>query len=58
MRTTGHIQGTVKVLDIDTGKVKKPETFTEVPMLDSVVKLVNDWGKTYKKKLKEKKRSN
>ena len=46
---TGNMQGTVKVLDLNTGRVKKPKTFTEVPMPASVVKLVNDWGKKYQK---------
>ena len=49
MGPTGNMQGTVKVLDLNTGKVKKPKTFTEVPMPDSVVKLVNDWGKKCQK---------
>ena len=44
------MQDTVKVLDINTGKVKtKTKAFTEVPIPDSVVKLVNDWGKKYQK---------
>ena len=47
------MQGTVKVVDLNTGKVKKPKTFTEVPMPDSIVKLVNDWGKKYQKKRKK-----
>ena len=47
LEPTGNIQGTVKVLDINTGKIKKPKNFTEVPILDSVVKPVNDWGKKY-----------
>jgi hypothetical protein len=46
---TGNIQGMVKGLDINTGKIKKPKTFTEVPIPDSVVKLVNDWGMTCQK---------
>ena len=50
---TGTMQGTVKVVDINTGKVKKPKMFMEVPMPDIVVKLVNDWGNKYQK-LKEK----
>ena len=54
---TGNMQGTVKVLDLNTGRVKKPKTFTEVPMPASVVKLVNDWGKKYQKQ-KEKNRLN
>ena len=49
MGPTGNMQGTVKALDLNTGKVKKPKTFTEVPMPESVVKLVNDWGKKYEK---------
>ena len=53
MGPTGNMQGTVKVLDLNTGTVKKPKTFTEVPMPDSVVKLVNDWGKKYKKNEKK-----
>ena len=39
---TGNLQGTVKVLDLNTGKVKKPKTFTEVLMPYSVIKLVNN----------------
>ena len=46
---TGNMQGTVKVLVLNTGRVKKPNTFAEVPMPASVVKLVNDWGKKYQK---------
>ena len=46
---TGNIRGTVKVLDLNIVKVKKPKTFSEVPMPDSVIKLVNDWGKKYQK---------
>ena len=45
------------MLNTNTGKVKKPKTFTKVPMPDSVVKLVNDWGKKYQKP-KERNRSN
>ena len=37
------------MFNINTGKVKKPKTFTEVPMPDSVVEIVNDWGKTHEK---------
>ena len=37
-----NIQGTVKELNINTGKVKKPKQITEVPMPDSFVKIVND----------------
>ena len=48
----------LKVFDINTGKVKKPTTFTEVPIPDSVVKLVNDWDKKYQKTTKENNRSN
>ena len=47
------MQGTVKVLDLNTGKVKKPKTFTEVAMPDNVVKLVHYWGKKYKKNRKK-----
>ena len=39
---TGNMQGTVKVLDLNTGKVKKPKTFTEVQMPDSVMTLINN----------------
>ena len=37
------------MLDLNTGKVKKPKTFTEVPIPESFVKLVNDWGNKYQK---------
>ena len=46
---TGNMQGTIKVLGINIEKVKKPNMFTEVPMPDSVMKLLNDWGKKYQK---------
>ena len=50
MAPTGNIQeGTVKVPDLNTGKVERPKTSTKVPMPDSVVELVNDWGKRYQK---------
>ena len=42
--TTGNIQGTHKVFDIKTGKVKKPRTISVFPMPDRVLKLVNQWG--------------
>jgi hypothetical protein len=45
------------VLNINTGKVKKPEISTEVPMTDTFGKVVNDWGQRYNK-LKERNRSN
>ena len=38
---TGNMQNTVKVLDLNAGKVKKPTGFPEVPIPDSVVKIVN-----------------
>ena len=53
MGPSENIQGTVKVFDINTGKVKKPKTFTEVLMPDSAMKLVNDWGKKYWKNQKK-----
>ena len=42
---TGNIQGTIKALDLNTGEVKKPRTFTPYPMPDRVIKAVNKWGK-------------
>ena len=49
---TGNLQGTVKCLDLVTGCVKKVKNFTEVPMPDSAIKLVNKWGKRYQKEKK------
>ena len=42
---TGNIQGTVKALDLQTGQVKKPRTFTLYPVPDRVIDLVNKMGK-------------
>ena len=44
---TGNMQGTFKVDDLITGKVKKPRMLSGVLMPDSVIKLVNDWGEKY-----------
>jgi hypothetical protein len=49
---TGNLQGTVKYLDLVTGYVKKVKNFTEVPMPDSAIDLVNKWGKRYQKEKK------
>ena len=49
---TGNLQGTVRIMDLITGHVKKVKNFTQVPMPDSAIKIVNNWGKKY---LKEKK---
>ena len=46
--TTGNIQGTHKVYDIHTRKVKKPRTITEFPMPEQVITLVNEWGNVRK----------
>ena len=42
---TGCIQGTVKVLDMQTGEVKKPCTFTLYPIPDWAINQVNKMGK-------------
>ena len=46
---TGNRQGTVKVFDIGTGKVKKQRTITVLPAPDRVIALVNKWGKRFQK---------
>ena len=51
---TGNLQGTVKAWDINTGRVKKVKVFDVVPMPDSVVDTVNEWGKKYQKEKKKK----
>ena len=51
---TGNLQGTVKAWDINTGHVKKVKVFDVVPMPDSVVDTVNEWGKKYQKEKKKK----
>ena len=45
----GNLQGTFNAFDLKMGRVKKNRNFTRVPMPDSVVKLVNDWGKRSQK---------
>ena len=52
---TGNLQGTVRVMDLITGCVKKIKNFTQVPMPDSAIKAVNNWGKKYLKEKKLKK---
>ena len=39
------MQGTLKVLDLKTGIVRKPRKMTVLPIPDSVIKLVNDYGR-------------
>jgi hypothetical protein len=39
-----NIQGTHKVFDIKTGKVKKTRTVQQLPMPDSFIAAVNNWG--------------
>ena len=46
---TGNRQGTVKVFDIATGKVKKPRKITPFPMPDSFIATVNKWGRRNQK---------
>jgi len=41
---TFNIQGTHKVFDIRSGKVKKPRTVQRLPMPDSFIAEVNKWG--------------
>jgi len=41
---TFNIQGTHKVFDIRSGKVKKPRTVQQLPMPDSFIAEVNKWG--------------
>ena len=43
--TTGNIQGTMRVFDINTGLVKKCRNATKFPMPDDVIRKVNAWGK-------------
>jgi len=43
--TTGNIQGTPKVFDIKTGKVKKPRSVTAFNVPDRVIDIVDRWGK-------------
>ncbi len=46
---TGNLQGTVKVFDIKTGRVKKVKTFDRYPMPDSIIEIVNAWGEKLRK---------
>ena len=43
---TGNLQGTVRVMDLTRGCVKKARNFTQVPMPGSAIKLVNNSGKS------------
>ena len=47
--STGHRQGTVKLFDMCTGKVKKPRTITILPVPDHIIILVNKWGKRFQR---------
>jgi len=47
--TTGNLQGTHKVFDLKTGKVKKPRTVTSFLVPDNVTSFVNQWGKCSKR---------
>ena len=51
---TGNMQGAYTVFDLNTGKVKIPENFTQVPMPDRIIKVPNVWGEIYKKRRKDK----
>ena len=44
---TGNRQGTVKVFDISTGKVKKHWNITILSVPDRFIILVNKWGKRF-----------
>ena len=46
---TGNRQGTVKLFDIGTGKVKKPRTIAILSVPDCVIILVNKWGKSFQR---------
>ena len=50
---TANRQGTSKVFDLITGKVKKPRTITNYPMPDSIIKLANEWGLCFQKERKK-----
>ena len=45
LRPTRNIQGTVRVFDIVTGKVKKEREFTRMGMPDRVIRAVEKWSK-------------
>lgn len=42
---TGNLQGTYKFFCLDTGRVPKRQWFKEMPMPDSVIKMVEAWAK-------------
>ena len=44
----------MRVTKLITGCVKKVKNFTQVPMPDSAIKLVNNWGKKYLKEKNQK----
>ena len=44
--TTGNIQGTMQVLDMNTGIIKKCCNITMFIMPNSIIKKFNTWGKT------------
>ena len=52
--TTGNIQGTPKVFDIKSGKVKKPRSVTAFNVPDRVIDIVDRWGKRSKMEDKKK----
>ena len=52
---TANWQGTSKVFDIITGKVKKLRTITKYPMPDRIIQLANEWGLRFQKEEKKEK---
>ena len=50
---TANWQGTSKVFDLITGKVKKPRTITKYPMPDRIIQLANEWGLRFQKQEKK-----
>ena len=43
--TTGNLQGTLKVFDVTSGKVKKPRSVTAFNAPDRVIDIADRWGK-------------
>ena len=50
---TVNWQGTSKVFDLITVKVKKPCMITKYPMPDNIIKLANEWGLCFQKERKK-----
>jgi len=46
--TAGNMQGSNKILSLDTGKVVKRRKVTELPMPESLIVKINKWGKRNK----------